>query len=55
MQWKAAGHNADKTDTPNDIMVNAIKDSGLRPEQIAGLITNYGSDKLIKYIDDQID
>jgi hypothetical protein len=55
MQWKAAGHNADKTDTPNDLMITAIKNSGLRPEQIAGLITNYGSDKLIEYIDDQLD
>ena len=55
MQWKATGHNAGVESMPNEIMVKAIKNYGFTPVQLATLISTYGADKLIGYIDDQLE
>jgi hypothetical protein len=55
MQWKAAGHNAGSDDTPNEVMIKAIKAHNFTAVELATLITKYGADKLISYIDDQLE
>ena len=55
MQWKAAGHNAGSEDTPNEVMIRAIKAHKFTAVQLATLITKYGADRLISYIDDQLE
>lgn len=54
MQWSATGHNAGRTDTPNEEMIAILKAYSFSPLKIATLIHNFGSDELNKYIDDQI-
>lgn len=55
MQWKATGHNAGLEDTPNEVMIKAIKAHKFTAVQLATLIAKYGANKLISYIDDQLE
>ena len=55
MQWKATGHNVGLEDTPNEVMIKAIKAHGFTAVQLATLIAKYGANRLISFIDDQLE